>query len=706
MKKLFTYGSPFLAGILILAVPLLRDFHFESAMLVALAGSIWAAVSASQFTPSSDFFRALRILGIGYLFGLPLFLYALFTGCLSLDGIGFWLFIPGPSIFLGQAIGKLIRELKLPLPKTLSVLSITFIAFGIWIIEFFTLPQVYFFNHIWGIWPGPIYDEVVRLDGSFIFFRWITFLWIILLWLLPEWNKTSQNKLLLSLVIPSLLLCYLNLDEMGVITSREHLKGVLSRHIQTPHFDLYYDPVAFSSDEADYWALKHEFHFYQITNILNIKWPEGRKIESYLYGNPWQKKKLVGAKFTSYVPIWLEQDQLHIARQQLGGTLKHELVHVISKQFGNQLFHGSWSIGMIEGLAEAIAKDASPQSTLEQIIAAEPPYPTHQEMRRAFSNFGFYSKASSISYTTAGAFTKFLLQQYSPEAFKSAYPNLNFEYAYGVPFDTLVSRWKKTLPPVKIDSVDRQVSEFIYAQRSLFQQTCPHTVSRPLQLWDDYLYYEAIGDSARSITTIEALYRLDKDNLLVKREWSKLMLKSGKYRSVYDGITDSDTSLTLQLIKADALFLDGERKAAEHHLRRIKPRIEQSEALNLKYSYALRSDSLFWTAHTDRRYRNRLPELSVYEQLNYPNQILSIARAADLDQYTLLSDYSKILLGHPASADWFDIYEVMLEELIYNGAFDLSEQWLQKISSLDLRARYRERLQETKEWKAFLEVSN
>ncbi len=706
MKKLLTYGGPVLAGLLILPVPLLRDFHFESAMLVALAGSYWAAVSASLHSNASDLFRALRILGLGYLFGMPLFFYSVLTGCLSFDGIGFWLFIPGPSIFLGQAIGRLIREFRLPFPRTLSVMVITTIALGVWIVEFFTLPQVYFFNHIWGIWPGPIYDEAVRLDGSLIFFRWITLLWILLLWVLPEWNRSSQNKLLLSLVIPSLLLSYLNLVEMGIVTPREHLKSVLSGHIQTPHIDLYYDPVAFPPDEARYWALRHEFHFQQITGLLNIEWPEGRKIESYLYGNPWQKKELVGAKFTSYVPIWLEQDQLHIARQQLEGVLKHELVHVISKQFGNQLFHGSWSIGMIEGLAEAIAKDASPQSTLEQIIAAEPPYPTHEEMRRAFSNTGFYGNASSISYTTAGAFTEFLLSEYSPESFKSAYPDLDFQKAYGVPFDTLVSRWKESLPPVKVDSVDRQISEFIFAQRSLFQRSCPHSVSRPLQLWDDYLYHEALGDSSRSLESIKTLYTLDPTNPLVKREWSTLMLKSGTYRPVYEAITESDSSLTLQLIKGDALILDGRRKAAERHLREIKPRLDRSRARNLNYSYALRSDSLFWTAHTNRRYRNILPELSVFERLNYPNQILSIARAAELDQYTLLSEYSRILLDEPASSDWFDLYEAMLEELIYNEAFNLAEQWLQKISSLDLRARYRERLQETKEWKAFLEDSD
>lgn len=137
---------------------------------------------------------------------------------------------------------------------------------------------------------------------------------------------------------------------------------------------MYYDPKFYSEDEIQYWAQRHEFHFDQIVEQLQIDWPTNRKIESYLYNHAWHKKELVGAKFTSYVPVWLEKDQLHIAKEHLEGVLKHELVHVIAKQFGNDLMNASWSIGLIEGVAEAIARDASDVSTLDQIIAAEQPY--------------------------------------------------------------------------------------------------------------------------------------------------------------------------------------------------------------------------------------------------------------------------------------------------------------------------------------------
>ena len=452
---------------------MLRDFHFESAIIVAVVGTYWAAISGTKTDTDRDFFETLKILGYGYLFGLPIFIFSIFSGCLSVHGIGFWIFIPLPSIFLGRAIGRLIREFSLPFPKALAIIAISVIALGIWLVEFFTLPQVYFFNHIWGTWPGPIYDETVQLTGAFVFFRWITLLWIILLWVLPEWSSSLQNKLIMGFAIIALMFCYLNMSEMGIITPREALKERLSLHKQTQHFELYFDEEYFTDEEAKYWALRHEFHFKQIVGLLEIDWPKGRKIESYLYANAWQKKRFVGAKFTSYVPIWLEQDQLHIAKQQLNGVLKHEMVHAISKQFGNKLFNGSWSIGMIEGLAEGIAADASSQSTLQQIMAADTPYPSTKQMEKAFSNTGFYEDAAAISYTTAGAFVQFLLENYPVEFFKKAYPRNDFAMAYEMPFDTLVSKWKQTLPPVKIDSVDRQISEFISVSNHFFNDLAP-----------------------------------------------------------------------------------------------------------------------------------------------------------------------------------------------------------------------------------------
>lgn len=690
----------------LLTVPLLRDFHFESAMLAGTLGCFWAGIRAANHNSRNDIFSTIRILGYLYAAGLPLFLYSIITNCLTIDGVGFWIFIPLPSVFLGAAVGRLIRKLWVPFPKTITIFILLFCSVGILLIEFFSFPQVYFYNHVWGVWPGPIYDEAVILTGSFFYFRWLTFLWIVLLWVLPDWSKNLQTKLITALALISLLFSYLNLDEAGIISPRESIQQQLGGFHQTEHFDLYYDDTFYSEDEIGYWSARHEFHFQQITEQLDIDWPTGRKIESYLYAHAWQKKRITGAKFTSYVPIWLEQDQLHIAKQQLDGVLKHELVHVISKQFGNALFNGSRSIGLIEGLAEGIAKDASARSTLHQIVAAERPWPSAEEMESAISFWGFYGSAGSISYTTTGSFIAYLLEEYPVEDLKEAYRSSNIEAAYSQPLEKLISEWHQRLEDTPLDSVDRQVSEFIFAQRSLFQKECPHSITKEMRLWDTYRYHLAEEDTGAAYETLDQLYALDSDNALIKDAWARAQLDLRNYNSASKAITPEDSILTLQVLKADALFLQSGYKKADSLLQTISDDIRSSSARTLRFTLEMREDSLQWNYHAERRYLGWYPDRADFSTLNFSNQMLTLNKALQDERDGSILLYAELLKSHSPSSDWFDVYVDIIDRSAYLRSYDLAEDWLKNIGSLDLRLRYEERLKEEKNWLDFLQSYN
>jgi hypothetical protein len=523
-------------------------------------------------------------------------------------------------------------------------------------------------------------------------------LWILLLWLLPDWSATLQKKLITGLALVSLLFSYINLDEAGIISPRDSIQAQLGGIHQTAHFDFYYAEDYYSEDEISYWAARHELHFEQITSLLNLHWPSDRKIESYLYAHAWQKKKITGAKFTSYVPIWLEQDQLHIAKQQLEGVLKHELVHVLSKQFGNNLFNGSWSIGLIEGLAEGIAKDASSRSTLHQIVAGEIPYPSADEMKSALSFSGFYGSAGAISYTTSGSFVEYLLENYPPEYVKEVYPSGNFDRSGYPDFEKLVEGWHQTLDQTQLDSVDRQVSEFIFAQRSLFQKSCPHSVSPELQLWDQYQFHLADLDTASAYNTLNELYEKDPENDLVKDAWVRSQLLQGNYESATNAITPDDTLLTLQVLKADALYLSGNKDAANILLEELSPQINKSTARTFRYSLELREDSTQWANHLNRRYLNQLPDSALFVNLNLPNQMLSLNKALQEDHHSKIILYTRLLQSHAPDEDWFDIYEETIQKLPHLGYIDLAQNWIVLTEKLSLRLRYQERLKELQEW--------
>ncbi|MFP8489878.1 hypothetical protein ACKGJO_12385 [Gracilimonas sp. Q87] len=706
MNKSLKYVFPFLIGITLLPIPLLRDLHFESAMLAGTIGCFWGGILAASSTSKQDLFNSLRILGIIYIAAIPLFVFAVISGCLTLNGIGFWIFIPVPSVFLGTATGRFLRKLKVPYPNFIVILTLLLCAVGVLLIEFFRLPQVYFYNHVWGLWPGPIYDEAVNLTDSFLLFRFITLLWIILLWVIPDWNKGLTTKLISAFVLVLLTISYLNLDGAGIISPTKSIQAELGGHHQTEHFELYYDEEFYSPDEVRYWAVHHEFNFHQIIHQLDIEWPEEHKIESYLYAHAWQKKTITGAKFTSYVPIWLDQDQLHIAKQQLDQVLRHELVHVISKQFGNSLFNGSWSIGLIEGLSEGISGDASPLSTLHQIVAAEQPWPDADEMRSALSLTGFYGSAGAISYTTSGSFVKYLLTNYPVKYFKKAYHTANIEKAYPFSFNELINGWHGTLKNTEIDSVDQQVSEFIFAQRSLFQKDCPHSISEELKHWDKYNYLLASKDTIRAYNVLNDLYELNSENALIKAEWIRSKLELNEPGLVVEQISDSDSLLNLKVLQADALFLSKGYKQAAQYLSKYSSDITKSSAENFRFTLELRRDSTQWSFLLKQRYSDQLVGNEDYLKMNTPNKMLSLGKALDLNHFDKAHDYLSLMPDTAYKQHWFKIIEKAIHKLAFIGEYTVANNLIDNMNNLSLRARYGERLSEQLNWVSFLQNRN
>lgn len=694
MKKTLKYIIPFFVGCLFIPIPLLGDFHFESAILAGTLGCFLGGIISSRLILKKDSIILFKVLRSIYLFGLPLLLFSLFRNCLIWDGVGFWLLIPIPSVLFGISIGRFFRKIIIPFPALFTVFTLFLFGLGVLLFEFLTLPQVYFYNHVWGAWPGPIYDETVRVTLSFVYFRGFTFGWILLFWFLPEIKSSKRKRSGILLTATLLAIGYWNLPVLGISSPTSYLKTQLPMVKQTEHFDLYFDTDYFSEEEINYWTLKHEFHFQQIIKLLEIDWPVDRKIESFLYANAWQKKELVGAKFTSYVPIWLKQDQLHIAKQHLDDVLKHELVHVISKRFGNSLFNGSWSIGLIEGLAEGIARDASPESTLDQILAADPPYPNSSQMKNALSFSGFYSSAGSISYSTAGSFVGYLLKNYPVSNFKKAYSSSSFDEAYSISFDSLVSKWHRSLPASEIDSVDQQVSNAIFSQRSIFQKTCPHKVTPLLELWDTVQFYESNNNAEKAFPIVEELYQMAPDNLIIKRKWLTYKLEQGDYGDVISSIPENDSIPAFGVLKADAFAMLKNWDAAYNQFEKTWELLPRS----YKYSLELRKDTLNWGYFNSVRYDKKIPIGGDLGERNYSNQLVAIQTAIELIRFGYLASYSASAWEYPLNTDWFGTYEVLIDRLIFLNEFSEAEKWIEALSQSELRPRYKERLQEQREW--------
>ncbi len=709
-KSIIQWILPILIGIGCLFVPLIQHFHIESALAAALVGCFWAgwAAAGAKRSIQTDFQQCLKIAGGVYLFGLPLLVNALITGCFSFNGLAFWLLYPLPGIFFGYVIGRLLRIWRVPYSRFFTIILLLGIAIGVLLYEFFNYPQLYFYNQVWGGWPGPIYDETVKVHWSLVFFRILTLMWIGLFWWIPSFRQSAIAKTIVILCVVLLITGYNYLPQLGILSPRSYLQKKLAGVKQTPHFILHYDKSNYSPDDIGFTAQKQEFYYHQIIKKLHLARPDSsHKIESYLYGNAWQKKKLVGAKFTSYVPVWLNQDQLHIAKQEISGSLKHELVHVLAKQFGNKLIHASWSIGLVEGLAVAIAKQRSPVATINQIVRSEKPYPTAKEMQDALSFWGFYSGRSAVNYIQTGSFVQYLLQHYPVKNFKQAYRTGNIAKAYKPSFKALVAGWHRSLNNVKIDSADQKVAATIYSVPSLFQQKCPHVQPLFAHQWDRFRYYMAIDDTTEAIDHLNDALQLIPTKQSVKpaeSRWAYLNLKTGHPRKVAKKASRTDSSITTLLFYADALAMEGKNQSAKEYVRQAEQLLHKHPDSTLHAALHTRKHRLLWKYYRAIVYHGNAVSDSVFNTLDAHTQARALRQAINRQSWKRMKRYASAALGDSLNMIYFGTYLKVIQWLAYEGAFPLAKQWVKKIEKQPLRPRYKQRLQETKEWIHFLEL--
>ncbi|WP_372635503.1 hypothetical protein [Fodinibius sp.] len=696
---------PLLAGGVLLFIPLVGDFHIESAILASLAGCFWAGIRACGHNrQNGDFYSALTVLGYLYVGGLPLAVNAFAGGCFSIHGLAFWLIFPLPSVFFGYAVGRLARKWGVRYRRTVTTVILLIVGVGILLFEFFNYPQLYFFNHVWGGWAGPIYDEAITVSGAAFFFRSMTVLWALLLWHIPSVCSEKLSVWIVGLSALALGFSYTQLAEAGIVSPPSHIQAVLGGNLETEHFQLYYDREYYSDYDIRMLAREHEFHLEQISDKLDLDTVDSRhKIESYLYAHPWQKKRLVGAKFTSFVPVWLPGDQLHIARQQIAGSLGHELVHVAAKQFGNALINASWSIGLVEGLAVAVDGGASSTTTVDQVVAAQQPYPGPEALGQALSPWGFYSGRSGVNYMTSGSFVQYLLDRYPVRNLKEAYRTGDVRNAYPQDWKLLVRGWHRHLDSVSVDSTDRQKARQIYSIPSLLEQPCPHVVSDFASAWDDYQYYWAARDTAEALNALELALAESDTPSPIKAEWSFRHLVAGEYAAVREIASLKDSTLDLQLLYADAFAHSGYREQARAHVEQARTIFASNPDTMRKEALETRTDNRQWQIYRRLTYGRKLPDSATFDEALYRTKIRAVRVSVEQEEWATMMGYAEQLLQHPIREVFFDDYLALIHHLCFQQEGETAQRWIRKVSGTTLRDRHRQRLNREIEWQNFLE---
>lgn len=474
------------------------------------------------------------------------------------EGLAFYLLLPGISVLWATAVALLCAlATERRRHATLLFFGVMLVSVGISVFRLATQPPVFAYNPIIGYFPGPIYDEVVVITSTLLAARAIVLVGVVAMLaglcacfdpsarkirpsLLLKIRRGSPDggpdggsavhagsvtnagsatisggatsaatgvvssatgvamRVLFLVSVAVLAAAYVYRAPLGIVIDRAHIQQTLGGHRQTAHFDIYYDSNTISAWNIDLIARDHEYQLDRVISYLDVP-PPSTRIASYIYGSADQKKRLMGARHTS-----IERpgaDEMHLNNASFPHpVLKHELVHVMSAAFGNRLFGGSYWIGFHEGLAEAVDWQDAPMNPHEwsramRELGLAPP------LENLLSMTGFWSAASSRSYTLCGSFVRFLIDRYGLPAFKLAFPDGAVEASYGRSPAELITEWETFVDGITLREDQLRIARQRFIRPAIFRRHCPHEVAalndRAWQAYNAQRYWNAVRDFDR-----------------------------------------------------------------------------------------------------------------------------------------------------------------------------------------------------------------
>ena len=600
------------AALVMTQLPLISDIGFEFAfgmgLLAAYASGVVSAVhfSSRHYRPSPNSSVVTEIwpvLLLNLLTLIPPFLImsvqSLMSGlCNYTEGVAFFILIPVITTLLATVLGS-VCGLATSRPRRAWILFVayTLAVFVIDIYRLITEPPVFAYNSIIGYFPGPIYDEIVRITDTLLIARGIVLLQSIAIvaglvlsvdpvsWRIhprrlfqrltrPEDIGRRAARIWFSTALAGLILAYVYGASLGIIINRKHIQETLGGYMQTEHFDIYYDIQSPTAHRVDMIARDHEFQYAQLVQYLEVE--PSQRIRSFIYATPDQKKRLMGARFTSVERPG--DDEMHLNDSPFPHpVLKHELAHVLSSSFGNRLYGGSYMMGYHEGLASA-ADWRSDQMTPHQWSRAMRQLGLSPPLEDILDTIGFWSEAPSRAYTLCGSFVRFLIDRYGIERFKQAFPDGDVEGAYRTPLVTLIREWETFIDEITLSERELRIARQRFLRAGIFQRHCPHEVASLL----DYANGQYnLGRYANAMRAYELVRKYEPDNASALRGLMFAAYRSEDLQKADDlaGMILADMNRTVGLLTA-AYLKQGDLAWARGDTARAKDRFQQAFELH------------------------------------------------------------------------------------------------------------------------------
>jgi tetratricopeptide (TPR) repeat protein len=508
----FVVAAPMYAALSLVCtlVPLLNYLGYEFSALIGLAGSLISGpltirivkpvyyagdVSGEtrSFQVATAFKQAVALNMIALVIpSVIMATNALFVkNCSLLQGMGFFLLIPVVSVWFGSALGFLCAVHYHFSKIVFNLYCLAFLIYSV-ALGYFT-PAIFSYNFLYGYFPGLTYDEALGLSWTLVVFRLLTvFVGAILVWFAiilvrnssptdKSWAKgislvkllvDVRRRIVTGIVVAVLVMAWFFRGELGFESTSGFIQSRLGSTYTTEHFTICFSKDSYDDDEMKWIAAEHEFRLKQIADAFFVQFRG--KIESFIYPSSEAKQRLIGTGTTNIAKPW--SDQIHITKQSLDGTLKHELVHIVAGQFGLPIIKASLSTGLIEGLAMAIEWDWG-NRTPHQYAAAMRKFGVMPDVEPLMLLTGFASQASSVSYVVCGSFCRFLIDRYGMRKMMQVYRTNDFNLTYGRALHQLTDEWRGFLGRVQVTDQDRDAIDVMFRRPPIFKKVCARVIA-------------------------------------------------------------------------------------------------------------------------------------------------------------------------------------------------------------------------------------
>lgn len=477
-----------LVNCLFTGIALLNTFGYEFAavnglLLVIISGLF--TISKIQKT-GLNLVKILKNLTVLFLIPLIITLInsLLTMFCSFWDGLGFYLLITLPSLLLGFSLALLSDFYFKKFKRSVFILVIVLLAL-IPVFEIYFFPQIYFYSPLIGFFPGNIYDEGLSPDLKLFWHQIIVlFLSIVIINLVYKKRNlltAKRNQFLLGVIILFIIFQLLS-PFIGFSTSFYKLENTLYQKIETENFILYYDKL--TDEEAEYISISQEYYYSILTDYLKVI--PSKKINVYVFNNRKQKKELFGAGNADVTKPW--QYAVYLSAESWDNTLKHELVHIFSAEFGTGIFKlaAGFNPALIEGVAKAV-EGVSYDFELSDFTALAYNHNYKLNIVPLFSGLNFFRSSPSLGYTYSGAFIKYLIDKYGINKVKDFYSSNDFELIFKNKLEDEQKLFEQYLS--ELPSIARQeMADYYFGRLSIIQKVCPRYISD--RLADAYNYLE------------------------------------------------------------------------------------------------------------------------------------------------------------------------------------------------------------------------